>query len=233
MKIKYHEGIYYPSDRTELEELTRVDEKKDAASAIIVPHMALSLASPLLKKAFSHFGTPDRVIILSPIHSARLESDKNYSFFEGVENRELGLMTLGAKTAEYYAEEEPAAEILIPFIKDKAPFAVIYTDIRTARESRELASFLKENSTSETLFIISTNFSPACTRIEEADEWLERGTAALQNEENVLDTMNRHLTYLCARGAVDAVDRVVSGKWILEESEKGKTTAHAVMWKRK
>jgi predicted class III extradiol MEMO1 family dioxygenase len=233
MKIKYHEGIYYPSDRTELEELTKVDDIKDAASVIIVPHMALSLASPLLKRAFSHFGSPDRVIILSPLHSGRLESDGESCFFEGEENRELGLITLGAKRAEYYAEEEAGAEILIPFINKRAPFAIIYTDIRTARESRVLASFLKENSTSETLFIISTNFSPACTRIEEADEWLERGTAALQNGENVLDTMNRHLTYLCARGAVDAVDRVVSGEWILEESEKGKTTAHAVMWKRK
>ena len=233
MKLKYHEGIYYPSDRTELKELTKVDDIKDAASVIIVPHMALSLASPLLKRAFSHFGSPDRVIILSPIHSGRLESDGESCFFEGEENRELGLITLGAKRAEYYAEEEAGAEILIPFIGNRAPFAIIYTDIRTARESRVLASFLKENSTSETLFIISTNFSPACTRIEEADEWLERGTAALEKGENVLDTMNRHRAYLCARGAVDAVDRVVSGEWILEESEKGKTTAHAVMWKRK
>ena len=233
MKIKYHEGIYYPSDRAQLEELTKVDEKKDAASAIIVPHMALSLASPLLKKAFCHFGSPDRVIILSPIHSGRLESDRNFCFFEGEENRELGLITLGAKRAEYYAEEEAGAEILIPFINKRAPFAIIYTDIRTARESRELASFLNENSTSETLFIISTNFSPACTRIEEADEWLERGIEALENGENILDSMNRHRAYLCARGAVDAVDRVRSGEWILEESEKGKTTAHAVMWKRR
>ncbi len=233
MKLKYHEGIFYPSDRKELEELTRVDDVKEPASCLIVPHMALPLASPLLKKAFSHFGNPDRVIILSPIHSGRIGSDGDFSFFEGVGNRELGLITLGAETAEYYAEEEPGAEILIPFIRDRAPFAVIYTDIRTARESRELASFLNKNSTSETLFIISTNFSPASARIEEADEWLDRGIEALEKGENVLDTMNRHKAYLCARGAVDAVDRVRGGVWIPEAEERGKTTAHAVMWKRK
>lgn len=233
MKIRYHEGIYYPSDKKELDDLSRLDEIKEAASSLIVPHMALPYASNLLKSAFSHFGSPDRVIILSPIHSGRLGSDRDSCFFEGVPNTELGLVPLGAKTAEYYAEEEPAAEILVPFIRNRVPYAVIYTDIRTARESKELAAFLRKNSTPQTLFIISSNFSPACSTIQEADEWLEKGIRTLENGDSILDSMNRHAVYLCARGAIDAVDRITQGEWILEAEEKGRTTAHAVMWKKK
>ncbi len=236
MRIRYHEGIYYPADKDKLKSLITPIEKGDAASALIVPHQALFLSSPLLKKAFSHFGSPSSVVILSPIHAGRLESDRAFCFFEGEENREEGIVALGEKSAEYYAEEEAGAEILLPFIRSlspSVPVSIIYTDIRNAKESRALSSFLSERTSPDTLFIISTNLSSLCSTIEECGEWMERAVEALVSGENILDCGNRNRVHICARGAVDSINRIVGGEWILEDKKDGETTAHAVLWKRK
>ena len=236
MKTRYHEGIYYPGKGEELENLTSPIGKAEAASALIVPHQALFLSAPLLRCAFSHFGSPSHVVILSPLHSGRLESDSSFSFFEGEENNEEGIAALGARKAEYYAEEEAGAEILLPFIhklSPSVPVSIIYTDIRTARESRELSTFLLSHTSPDTLFIISTNLSAVCSTIVECEEWRERAERALEDGENILDCTHRNRVHICARGAVDSINRIVNGPWIYAMSGKDETTAHCVLWKRK
>ena len=236
MKIRYHEGIFYPAEETELDALTSGVEKAEAASALIVPHQALFLSAPLLRNAFSHYGSPGRVVILSPLHSGRLESDSAYSFFEGDENSKEGITALGARKAEYYAEEEAGAEILLPFIRKlspSVPVSIIYTDIRTAKESRDLSSFLQSHTSPDTLFIISTNLSSVCSTIDECEEWRKRAVEALTSGENILDCTHRNRVHICARGAVDSINRIVKGPWIKGESGKDETTAHSVLWKRK
>lgn len=236
MKIRYHEGIYYPEEGEELDDLISGIEKGEAASALIVPHQALFLSAPLLRKAFSHFGEPSSVVILSPIHAGRIESDSDYSFFEGEENRSEGIITLGAKCAEYYAEEESAAEILLPFIRflsPSVPVSILYTDIKNAKESRALSSFLEEKTSPDTLYIISTNLSSVCSTIEECSIWMERAVEALRSGCSILDGINRNRVHICARGALDSINRIVEGKWILDAMNEGETTAHAVLWKRR
>lgn len=236
MRIHYHEGIYYPAEKDKLESLVFPIEKRAAASALIVPHQALSLSASLLREAFSHFGEPSSVVILSPIHAGRIESDRDYPFFEGDENTGDGIVKLGAVTAEYYAEEDAAAEILLPFIRTlspSVPVSIIYTDIRNAKESRALSSFLAEKTSPDTLFIISTNLSSLCSTIEECREWMERAVEALERGENILDCGNRNRVHICAGGAVDSINRIVPGPWIFEDSAEGETTAHAVLWKEK
>ncbi len=234
MKVKYHEGIFYPSDRAELDKLINRPEEKETAKAIIVPHASLPLVSALLGKAFTHVGTPERIIILSPIHSGRTESDSGYAFFEGDENKDIKLVYLGAKKSEWYAEEEPGAEILLPYIEKYAPsssVAIIYTDIKTAAESKALSAFLKEHKTPDTLFIISTNLSAVERTMEEAESWGKSGVEALVNGENILDLYNRNKVRLCARGALDSINRIVEGKWKLEAEENSNCVYRAVLWK--
>ncbi len=219
-----------------MERLVSGIETKEAASAIIVPHQALFLSAPILRKAFSHFASPDRVVILSPLHSGRIDSDREKSFFEGDENQDEGITLLGAEKAEYYAEEEAGAEILLPFIRSlspSVPVSIIYTDITNAKESRALSSFLQERTTPSTLFIISTNLSPVCSTIEECEKWREKAVEALEKEENILDSMHQSRVRICAKGAVDSINRIVKGPWILEESGKDETTAHSVLWKKR
>lgn len=234
MKIRYHEGIFYPSDRDKLLSLIQPVETREKARAIIVPHREMTLSSELLREAASHFGRPDLVIILSPIHSGRTASDSDYSFFEGDENEKEGIITLGAKKSEWYAEEEPAAEIILPFIHEycpSTPIAVIYSDITKASESKDLASFLKHHSTPDTLFIISTNLTGICTSIEERDSYKDNAVNALLKEENILDLTNKNKVRICAKGAIDSINRIVEGEWKLSSVSSSDTTAYAVFWK--
>ncbi len=233
MKKRYHEGIFYPADGDKLKTLISPIEKKEGARALIVPHQELTLSSPLLRAAASYFGSPSLIVILSPLHSGRMESDRDFSFFEGEENKSENLINLGAEIRECYAEEEPSAEILLPFIHEYCPgasVAVVYTDIRTAKESKELSSFLKKTE-KNTLFIISSNLSGICSSVEEAERYGKRAMDALMNEENILDLTHRNIVKICASGAVDSINRLIRGGWKPVEIKKGETTVHGVFRK--
>ncbi len=233
MKRKYHEGIFYPEGE-KLNSYIQGIERKEAASALIIPHQALFLSYPLIRAAAAHIASPDLVVILSPIHSGRTDGDREYSFFEGEENKEYGIIALGAKKSEWYAEEESAAEIILPYINYYAPqakIAIIYTDIRNSLESHALSSFLKKTTNTKTLFIISTNLSSLSDTIEKADEEGKKAVQALQNGDNILDMMNKNKIHLCARGSIDSINRIVKGEWKLEELKCGEKVSHGVLWK--
>lgn len=237
MKIKYHEGIFYPSKIEKLESLiSPVEERDERPRALILPHSGLERASSLLKTGFSFVKNKDyeTIVILSPIHSGRRDVDSDFSFFEGEENGREGIINLGCLKREYYALEEPAGEILLPYIKKYSPHsrtAVIYTDITKAKESRELSSFLSKWKNEKTLFIISTNLSAVSSKIEERKADGERALEALKNEENILDLTNKNKVHICARGALDSINRLIKGEWKMVESDDYGGVIHAVLWK--
>lgn len=237
MKIRYHEGIFYPREGKKLESLiSPVEAREERPRALILPHSGLERASSLLKAGFSFIKNKDyeTIIILSPIHSGRRDIDSLFSFFEGEENKEEGIITLGCEKREYYDQEEPAGEILLPYIKRYSPHsrtAVIYTDIRKARESRELSSFLSKWKNEKTLFIISTNLSAVSSKIEERKADGARALEALQREENILDLTNKNKVHICASGAIDSINRLIKGEWKKVESDDYGGVIHAVLWK--
>lgn len=237
MLKKYHEGILYPENTSEMIDKLGTIEKKERARAIILPHQAFHLSAELLASGCSHIsGFYSSVIILSPLHLSRVESDKNYSFFEGEANKEYNIVNLGAKISEYYAEEEGSAEMLVPILNSilpSTPISIIYGDIKSAKESKELSLFLQKHSSSSTLFIISTNLSPLCNKVEEALSYKNEAINALENGDSILDLMNKNKIKLCGGGLVDSLNRVVKGNWILENrGSDNETTAHCVLWKK-
>ncbi len=237
MKIKYHEGIFYPREGEKLESLiSPVEAREERPRALILPHSGLEKAFSLLKRGFSFIKNKDyeTIIILSPIHSGRRDVDAAVSFFEGEENKEEGIITTGCGKREYYAQEEPAGEILLPYIKRYSPqskTAIIYTDITKAKESRELSSFLAKWKNEKTLFIISTNLSAVSSKIEERKADGERALEALKKEENILDLINKNKVHICARGAIDSVNRIIKGEWKMVGSDDYGGVIHAVLWK--
>lgn len=237
MKKKYHTGIFYPSNKETLDSIIEGVEKRDERpSAMIMPHSDFLSSSSLLKKAFSFIKDKDYclVIILSPIHSKRRKEDASFSFFEGEENIEATVVHLGAEIREYYAEEESAGEILLEYIKRCVPgckTAVIYTDILKAKESRDLSAFLSKYNNTKTLFIISTNISAVNDKEEERRMDGERALSALENGENILDLTNKNKVHICARGAVDSVNRIIKGGWKSVALEDYGSVLHAVLWK--
>ena len=54
MKMKYHEGIFYPEDKTELDSLLGNVNVDKTASALILPHASLKTIASLVRKGFSY-----------------------------------------------------------------------------------------------------------------------------------------------------------------------------------
>ena len=104
MKTKYHEGIFYPEDKTELDSLLGNVNVDKTASALILPHASLKTIASLVREGFSYSKDKERVIILSPLHSHRAEGEKGF-FFEGELLPSSNMFHLGAEIREMYAEE--------------------------------------------------------------------------------------------------------------------------------
>ena len=141
---------------------------------------------------------------------------------------------LGAEIKEMYAEEEPGAEELIPFIEKymaKSKWAVLYSDIKSSQESKRLATFLSEYNTPSTLFIVSTNLSPKCNKTEECEMWRESAKKALAEGKELIDKANKHLISFCGVGIIDALERLIPGGWVSVNDNKDETTAHSLLIK--
>lgn len=236
MLIRYHKGIFYPDNVTDIIASFSKDEKKERARAVIVPHARFSYIETLLEALLSHIsGEYSNVIVLSPLHSGRLLDDKSYSFFEGEENSKENIIYLGARKNESYAEEEAGAEMLVDllhFALPNTPISIIYGDIKTAKESKELSSFLLKHSSPSTLFIISTNLSPLCTKVEDMTSYKLSALKALETTPFLLDLMNKKEIYLCGGGLVESVNRIIDGKWHFDcEREEDNVVSHCLLWK--
>ena len=233
MKTKYHEGIFYPEGKTELDSLLGNVNIDKTASALILPHASLKTIASLVREGFSYSKDKERVIILSPLHSHRAEGEKGF-FFEGELLPSSNMFHLGAEIREMYAEEEPGAEELIPFIEkymSEAKWAVLYSDIKSSEESKRLASFLSRYNTPSTLFIVSTNLSPKCNKTEECEMWRESAKKALAEGKELIDKANKHLISFCGVGITDALERLIPGGWVSVNDNKDETTAHSLLIK--
>ena len=233
MKMKYHEGIFYPAEDAEINRLLGDVEQDKTAKAIILPHASLKLIAPLIREGFSYTKDKERVIILSPLHNKRNADEKGF-YFEGELLPSSTMFHLGAETKEMYAEEEPGAEELLPYLEkymSGKEWAVLYCDVKTSLESKRLASFLSQYNTPSTLFIVSTNLSYKCSKKEECETWRESAKKALEEGGAILDKVNKHTISFCGAGIVDALERIIPGGWKSILDNKDETTAHSLLVK--
>lgn len=237
MKKLYHNGIFYPDNKETLKALATVPGDKEGAKALLVPHQELTLCADLIREAFRYRGNPEKVVILVPIHNHRLERDKDSVFFEGELLPESSMISLGATKAEWYSEEEPAAELLLPFLEENlpgVPFGILYADVVSAKDSKALASFLSKLDTENTLFILSSNLTERTKSIEDTQKWKACALDALLEGGYFLDKMNKNTIRMCGGGILDAFQRLYPTPWILISQEDGDTiTGHASFYKEK
>ena len=99
MKMRYHEGIFYPENKDELSLLLGDGLSDKTAKALILPHAGLSHISSLLREGFSYTKNKERVIILSPLHSGRIYGERGF-FFEGELLPGSSMFHLGAEIKE-------------------------------------------------------------------------------------------------------------------------------------
>ena len=63
--MKYHEGIFYPEDKTELDSLLGNVNEDKTASALILPHASLKTIASLVREGFSYTKNKEMVIIFT------------------------------------------------------------------------------------------------------------------------------------------------------------------------
>ncbi|MBQ0071446.1 MAG: hypothetical protein KBS81_06280 [Spirochaetales bacterium] len=235
MKTRYHEGIFYPANRETLLSLVKTPIDKEPAKALLVPHQEMKKASSVIKEAFRHAGSPERVIIITPIHNGRLEQDKDHAFFEGEKEEGSLMIEFGLTKAEWYSEEEPSGELIAAFVRENLPqsqYGIVYADIKSAKDSKALASFMEKWDSPSTLFVLSSNLSERTKDTEETQKWKRAAIDALLKGDYLLDRINKNQIHMCGGGIVDALSRVYPGPWKLAADEEDDTiTAHASFYK--
>lgn len=238
MKKLYHDAIFYPREKESLEPMTAKLEKKEKAKAIIVPHQDLRRCYELYREAFSHIEEAKRIIILTPLHSEKLLKDEGKFLFEGDEGTvetALGMVdvkSLGLDKAEYYAEEEYAPELILPYLAGRdAEVFIVYAAIKSADESKKLAKFIEKWNDEYTVFIISSNLTSKMAKDEMLSE-REKAAKMIVDGEKLMESYRKGRISICATGIVDAINRALDGKWhLIGLSNNDESTGHGAFYK--
>lgn len=236
MRKTYHSSIFFPSDKEELLSLLPEVEKKDEKKAIIVPHQDLRRAHEAYSEAFRYIPDGKRVIAILPLHSPTLLSDKDSIVFEPEEmdiETPLGLVhleSLSLKKGECYMKEEFSAELIITAVQVYAPnskLSIVLARLENAEDSKKLAKLIERWNDEDTFFIISSNLSGTINDRDTLLKEKERAISALSEGEKLLDSYRKGRIGICASAIIDALSRVVKGKWKLVHNEDDITTGHA------
>lgn len=234
----YHSDIFYPSDKNELMALSQPLEKRDSKRAVIVPHMDLRRCYRLYQEAFRYIPDSSRIIALIPIHGERLEKDSSSIAFEGDEEivSTLGpihIEQLGLEKAPYYQEEEFSAELLLPYYLISCPhstLSIVYVKAESADESKKLARLIEKWNNNNTFFIISSNLT-GILKENELQKEKEKAIGLLENGDKLLDQYRKGHISICAAPIIDALSRVIPGKWKMISTLDDTITGHAAFYK--
>lgn len=235
MRKTYHESIFYPSEKKQLLDLCYPLEKKEKKRAFIIPHQDLRKCYKSYQEVFSHIPDNSRIIALLPLHSEKLLQDSDYIAFESDDKIETPLGTieledLGLKKCHYYREEEYSAELIIPFVQTSCPhstLALVYVSAKDASESKKVAHLIKRWDNNNTFFIISSNLT-GIVASEDLKKEKEKSISMLENGQNLLDSYRKGQNGICASAIIDALSRVIPGKWrMLVSIDDDTITGHA------
>lgn len=238
MKKLYHDAIFYPREKEALEEMTAISSSDKKAKAIIVPHQDLRRCYELYKEAFSYASWAKRVIILSPIHSEKLLKDEGKFLFEGERGpveTPVGIVeikSLGLDKAEYYAEEEYAPELILPYLANREiDVFIVYTAIKSGEESKKLAKLIEKWNEEYTLFIVSTNLTSKMNKNEMLAE-REKAANMITAGDKLMESYRKGRISICATGAIDAINRALAGNWhLIGLSNNDESTGHGAFYK--
>ena len=234
----YHSSIFYPSDKDELLKLATPLEKKERKRAIIVPHQDLRKCYKHYQEAFRYIPDNSRIIALIPIHSEKLMKDNDHIAFEGDDEiitplGKIYIEQLGLEKAPYYQEEEYASEPILPFVQTSTPhstLSIIYVKAEDSEDCKRLSKLIEKWNNNNTFFIISSNLT-GIVRENEIEKEKDRAIEMLENGARLLDSYRKGHVGICASPIIDALSRIIAGKWKLIYTADDTITGHASFYK--
>lgn len=217
----YHSGIFYPSDKEELEKLAERTGKRDRAKAFILPHMDLRRCADLYRAVFSSIPDGTRVVAVLPLHRPPLLSDKDAFLFSSRARTEhfiTGDVRIGhieLPYADAYEKEEYSLELLYPFMTSFCPSSElipVFSYAQSGKDVRKLMEVIESLDEENTIFIVSSNMTDKRPDpVPERDRMIE----ILLSGESILDEYRKGHITACAAPVIEAVSRVIPGKWEL------------------
>lgn len=234
----YHSGIFYPSDRAELDEITGRKEAEPASSpkAIILPHMDLRRAASLYRKAFSSIQDGKRIAAILPLHRPPLECDKPSFLFSSRERTEdfingsIVIENAGLPYADAYEKEEAALELIYPFISSYCPsshLVPVFSAALSSQEVKKLTETVHSLDDGNTVFIVSSNMTGLTgDPVAERDRMIER----LISGESLLDSFRKGRISACGTPIIEAVSRALPGSWeLIGKADDDRKAGHAAL----
>ncbi|HCU30957.1 MAG TPA: AmmeMemoRadiSam system protein B [Sphaerochaeta sp.] len=237
-----HHLIFYPEDRTKLDECTRrrpaTGEPCSLPTAIVVPHASYDMVCEALHRSFEHVAMqkPSKVVFLGPLHQEVLGEHEPAFLFtpqaEGIrvaENEHIFDTALATELCtqfkahvmreDSYFIEEPALELTLPFIQSYFPGTVVLPLLCKSCDKSQLAIYTQvikhiTDIDDKVLFIISANANALLPAFEAA----KHATAfadALSQGTCLSEGLRMHTISSCNTAALEAVGRQQwgAGRW--------------------
>ncbi|MGH4036693.1 MAG: AmmeMemoRadiSam system protein B [Sphaerochaeta sp.] len=227
ISIQYHNDIFYPSDKDEIEaDISKIEtnEEKFDVKGLLLPHAGYDYILPLLVRAFSSIEKNfDNIIIIGSPHQDILSKDSPYNIFlpsfDGCMtpygpisfNTHIKEIAHEGMLKDSYFEEESEFELLYPIIKkffSETPVIPICTEIFNSKKSKDLATFLNKIYSIEknSLVIVTANMnSPKKGKVAYDDAMNFK--QAIENGSYLLSPEYRKIVTSCGSGIFDAIKK--------------------------
>lgn len=215
------DGLWYPSDKNELDKLVLFNPVKDNNSVYgVVPHAGLCYAGKLIKLFFSTLSPNiNKMILLTPSHYYSLENNivgsGNFSSFEtsytDIEGFTLSLFHQGY---EQVTNAEHAVEMILPYIAQRENIKLCcahinrFTDVNIATDyAKKILSNIDDNTAilaSSDFTHYGTNFSytpygniisdEVVTKVTTYDKNIAKGLLNGEGQSTYIKTVKDHAT---------------------------------------
>lgn len=237
-----HHLIFYPEDRTKLDECTRrrpaAGEPCSLPTAILVPHASYDRVCEALHRSFEHVAMlkPSKVVFLGPLHQEVLAEHEPAFLFtpraEGIRVAGVEHVFDAALAAELctrfktqvmredsYFIEEPAFELTLPFIQSYFPGTAVLPLLSGSCDKAQLAIYTQvikqiTDLDDKVLFIVSANANALLPAFEAAKH-AKAFRDALSQGTSLCEGLRMHAISSCNTAALDAVGRQhwAAGGW--------------------
>lgn len=233
----YHSAIFYPEDKDELRKLASINERNEEGSAFILPQMMLSRSAFLYRQVFGRISDGREITLIVPLRREMLEKDRGSLFFQPEPRTEhfftgdIRILDSGLPISREYEAEEYGQELLYPFISIDNPHSalrVVYSSAVSSEDVKKLEALLRRFSGS--VFIIASNMTGPT---DKPDDDTQKMISLLESGERLLDLYRKRLISCPGTPAIEAVSRILPGRWeLLGRTEGDKAAGHAALMRK-
>lgn len=229
-----HHTIFYPFDRTKLDECTKsrpaTSQNTTLPAAVLTPHAAYSMVGEALHRSFAHVAMkkPSLVVFLGPLHQEVLSEDEPAFLFapedEGITiagfNHQFSTSLIRELCSRFvghvamrnsYFIEEPALELTLPFIQSYFPHTAVLPLVCGSCNKEQLDTYVQilghiTDQVADVLFVVSANAN-AILPAALAAQHAQAFVRTLLGGSSLQEGLHKHTISSCNTDSLEAITR--------------------------